>query len=78
MDESWYLAVIESLNARSRKAAVRRGHLATEQAAMSVLYLLSIERRKNWTNPTGQINGWKSILNALTMHYSHRLVAAHQ
>jgi len=45
---------------------------------MSVLYPLSIERRKNWTNPTGQINGWKSILNALTMHYSHRLVAAHQ
>jgi len=67
---------IESLNARFRKAAVRRGHFPTEQAAMKVLYLVSIERRKNRTNPTGQINGWKSILNALTMHYSDRLVAA--
>lgn len=67
---------IESLNARFRKAAVRRGHFPTEQAAMKVLYLVSIERRKNRTNPTGQINGWKSILNALTMHYSDRLAAA--
>jgi len=67
---------IESLNARFRKAAVRRGHFPTEQAAMKVLYLVSIERRKNRTNPTGQINGWKSILNALTIHYSDRLVAA--
>jgi len=69
---------IESLNARFRKAAVRRGHFPTEQAAIKVLYLVSIERRKNRTNPTGQINGWKSILNALTMHYSDRLVAANQ
>jgi len=69
---------IESLNARFRKAAVRRGHFPTEQAAMKVLYLVSIEKRKNRTNPTGQINGWKSILNALTMHYSDRLAAANQ
>ncbi len=67
---------IESLNARFRKAAVRRGHFPTEQAAIKVLYLVSIERRKNRTNPTGQINGWKSILNALIMHYSDRLAAA--
>jgi len=69
---------IESLNARFRKAAVRRGHFPTEQSALEVLYLVSIERRKNRTNPTGQINGWKSILNALTMHYGDRLVAANQ
>lgn len=69
---------IESLNARFRKAAVRRGHFPTEQAAIKVLYLVSIERRKNRTNPTEQINGWKSILNALTMHFSDRLVAANQ
>ena len=68
----------ESLNARFRKAAVRRGHFPTEQSALKVLYLVSIERRKNRTNPTGQINGWKSILNALTMHYGDRLVAANQ
>jgi len=64
---------IESLNARFRKAAVRRGHFPTEQAAIKVLYLVSIERRKNRTNPTGRINGWKTILNTLTIHYGDRL-----
>lgn len=67
---------IESLNTRFRKAAVRRGHFPTEQAAMKVLYLTSIERRKNRQNPTGRINAWKSILNTLTIHYGDRLAAA--
>jgi transposase-like protein len=66
---------IESLNARFRKAAVRRGHFPTEQAAIKVLYLTAIERRKNRSNPTGRINGWKSILNTLSIHYSDRLAA---
>ncbi len=66
---------IESLNSRFRKAAVRRGHFPTEQAALKVLYLTSIERRKNRTNPTGRISGWKRILNTLTIHYHDRLVA---
>lgn len=69
---------IESLNARFRKAAVRRGHFPTEQAALKVLYLTAIERRKNRQNPTGRINGWKSILNTLTIHYGDRLAAANQ
>lgn len=43
---------IESLNARFRKAAVRRGHFPTDQAALKVLYLTSIERQKNRKNPT--------------------------
>lgn len=68
---------IESLNARFRKAAVRRGHFPTEQAAMKVLYLTSIERQKNRKNPTGRVHGWKDILNAITIHYADRL-AAHQ
>ena len=67
---------IESLNARFRKAAVRRGHFPTEDAALKVLYLTAIERRKNRTNPTGRINGWKAILNALTIHYGDRIKAA--
>jgi putative transposase len=66
---------IESLNSRFRKAAVRRGHFPTEQAALKVLYLVSIERRKNRSNPTGRINGWKSILNTLTIHYNDRIAA---
>ena len=66
---------IESLNSRFRKAAVRRGHFPTEQAALKVLYLVSIERMKNRSNPTGKINGWKAILNTLTIHYADRLTA---
>lgn len=66
---------IESLNARFRKAAVRRGHFPTEQAAIKVLYLTAVERRKNRTNPTGRINGWTHILNSLTIHYHDRIEA---
>jgi transposase-like protein len=66
---------IESLNSRFRKAAVRRGHFPTDQAALKVLYLVAIERRKNRANPTGRINGWKHILNTLTIHYNDRITA---
>jgi putative transposase len=64
---------IESLNARFRRAVRHRGHFPTEQAAMKVLYLVAIARQKNRENLTGQINGWKQILNTLTIHYGDRL-----
>lgn len=67
---------IESLNAKFRRAVRHRGHFPTEQAAMKVLYLVAIARRKNRPNMTGKINGWKTILNTLTMHYGDR-VAKH-
>lgn len=67
---------IESLNARFRKAAVRRGHFPTDQAALKVLYLVATEKRKNRQNPTGKINSWKTILNTLTIHYNDRITAA--
>ena len=67
---------IESLNARFRQAVRRRGHFPTEQAALKVLYLVATERRANRQNPTGQINGWKTILNTLTIHYGDRIEAA--
>ena len=53
-----------------------RGHFPTEQSALKVLYLVAIERRPNRANPTGQINSWKTILNALTIHYGDRIEAA--
>lgn len=53
---------IESLNARFRAATRRRGHFPNEQSALKILYLTARERRPNRANPTGQINGWKSIL----------------
>ncbi len=64
---------IESLNARFRAATRRRGHFPDEEAALKVLYLAVMERQKNRPNPTGQIAGWKSILNVLTMTYGDRL-----
>jgi transposase-like protein len=67
---------IESLNARFRRAVRHRKHFPTEQAALKVLYLVATERRKNRANPTGRINAWKPILNALTIHYGDRIQAA--
>jgi hypothetical protein len=64
---------IESLNARFRRAVRRRGHFPNDQAALKVLYLTIREKVPNRTNPVGQVNGWKSILNALTIHYGDRL-----
>lgn len=64
---------IESLNARFRAATRRRGAFPDEQAALKVLYLAIRERRPNRANPTGQIAGWKNILNVLTMTYGDRL-----
>jgi transposase-like protein len=64
---------IESLNARFRRAVRHRGHFPTEQAALKVLYLVATRRRKNRENLIGKTNGWKAILNVLTVHYGARI-----
>jgi len=51
----------------------QRGHFPTEQAAMKILYLSVTIQEKNRPNPTGRIHGWKSVFNALTVHYGERL-----
>ena len=66
---------IESLNARFRRAVRHRGHFPNEQAAMKVLYLVATTKRKNRADLIGKTNGWKPILNALTIHYGERLAA---
>jgi len=38
-----------------------------------VLYLAVRERQTNRPNPTGQVPGWKNILNVLSMTYGDRL-----
>jgi len=43
---------------------------------LKVLYLVASEGRPNRANPTGKINGWKPVLNAITIHYGDRLEAA--
>ncbi len=57
---------IESLNSRFRRAVRQRGHFSNETAALKVLYLVATARVKNRENMTGQINGWKGILNTLS------------
>ncbi len=69
---------IESLNARFRRAVRHRGHFPNEQAALKVLYLVANQQRPNRTNLIGKTNGWKHILNALTVHYGDRIAANHQ
>lgn len=64
---------IESLNARFRAATRRRGHFPDEASALKVLYLAIRHRESNRPNPTGQIHGWKNILNVLSMTYGDRL-----
>jgi putative transposase len=66
---------IESLNARFRRAVRHRGHFPNEQSALKVLYLVATQQRKNRQDLTGKINGWKHILNTLTVHYGDRIEA---
>ena len=64
---------IESLNARFRRAIRHRGHFPNEQAAMKILYLVATTKRKNRENLTDKTNGWKTILNTLTVHHGDRI-----
>ena len=66
---------VESLNARFRRAVRHRGHFPNEQAAMKVLDLVATTKRKNRENLTGKTNGWKAILNTLTVHYGDRIAS---
>ena len=38
---------------------------------------MATERKPNRENLTGQINGWKTILNTLTIHYGDRVNGAY-
>lgn len=66
---------VESLNARFRQAVQRRTHFPNEQAALKVLYLVAHQKKHGRSNPIGKIAGWKTILNALTIHYGDRIAA---
>ncbi|WP_245601609.1 IS256 family transposase [Hamadaea tsunoensis] len=47
--------MIESLNSRFRQATRRRGHFTTEQAAMKILYLVVVEKRRAGQNIAARI-----------------------
>jgi len=40
---------------------------------MKVLYLVATATRPNRQDLVGKTNGWKPILNALTIHYGDRV-----
>ncbi|MFI7435785.1 transposase [Micromonospora haikouensis] len=65
--------IIESLNARFRQAARRRGHFPTEQAAMKVLYLVVQQKCRGGGSITGRVYGWAEALNALVLAYGDRI-----
>lgn len=51
--------------------------LPDEQAALKVLYLVTTQNRSNRADVVGRINGWKPILNALTIHYGDRVIGTY-
>ena len=63
----------DSLNARFPRAVRHRGHFPNEQAALKILYLVATAKHKNRTSLTAKTNGWKTILNTLTVHYGDRI-----
>ena len=42
---------------------------------MKVLYLCRHHQTQNRENLTGKTNGWKAILNTLTVHYGDRIAS---
>ena len=40
---------------------------------MKVLYLVAQQYQPGRANLKGKVNGWKHILNALTIHYGDRI-----
>jgi putative transposase len=67
---------IESVNARIRKAVKARGHFPNEQAALKCVYLAVMS-----LDPTGRgrqrwSNRWKGALNAFTIAFPDRIIAA--
>ena len=66
--------MIESLNARLRKATRNRGAFPSERAALKTLYLTI----RTMTRPDGAIgitrsNGWKATLNAFAIQFGDRI-----
>jgi putative transposase len=60
---------------KPRNGLSPRGRGFESGAALRVLYLVATQQRKNRQDMTGKINGWKTILNTLTVHYGDRIAA---
>lgn len=65
--------LIESMNARFRRAVRARGHFPSDQAALKVLYLVIRDRQKNRPNVTGTTHGWKRALQQFALYFGDRV-----
>jgi len=67
--------MIESINARLRKATRNRGQFPTDQAVLKVLYLAIRDLiEPKTTNREHVAAGWKEALNALTLYFEDRII----
>jgi putative transposase len=66
--------LIESMNARLRKATRNRGQFPSEQAALKVLYL-AVRNLEDFRSPNVGIrsSGWKQALQAFTIYFEGRI-----
>nr|WP_158559839.1 transposase [Prauserella sp. PE36] len=66
--------MIESLNARLRKATRNRGAFPSEQAALKTLYLtIRTMTRSDGANGITRSDGWKATLNAFAIQFGDRI-----
>jgi putative transposase len=61
--------IIELLNSTLRKSVRNRGHFATEEGLMKVLYLAIKGVSKKWTMP---VREWKQALNQFSIMFGER------
>ncbi|MBW8706940.1 hypothetical protein MBT84_45650 [Streptomyces sp. MBT84] len=68
--------LIESINARLRKATRNRGHFPSEQAALKVLYLAVREQITPRARDVNHVAAhWKKALNQFSLFFEDRLNA---
>ncbi|HET6353591.1 MAG TPA: IS256 family transposase [Streptomyces sp.] len=68
--------MVESINARLRKATRNRGHFPSEQAALKVLYLAVRELIEPKARDVNHVAAhWKSALNAFALFFEDRISA---
>nr|WP_311615694.1 transposase [Streptomyces sp. DSM 40473] len=68
--------LVESINARLRKAARNRGHFPSEQAALKVLYLAVREQITPEARDVNHVAAhWKKALNQFSLFFEDRLNA---
>jgi transposase-like protein len=67
---------IESVNARIRRAVKARGHFPTETAALKCIYLALMSLDATGTARRRWSNRWKAALNAFTIAFPERILAA--